>query len=157
MPYAIPNPSLISPCLFPILLLPPYPTTTPIPTLLPNQCWKLHHRIHPFRGEGCRSVGRDLSYLKKEEKRRKPTRMAFTYLPQSSPNKPPPPSLDNLQYPHRKKKPTSRILIISSNDYERATAGLSSQAVLYLISFKQSLSKFEIPPQKGQKIPGESR
>lgn len=44
-----------------------------------------------LRREGCRSVGRYLSYLKKEEKRRKPTRMAV-HLLTSILSKPPPPT-----------------------------------------------------------------
>jgi len=72
-----------------------------------------------LRREGCRSVGRYLSYLKKEEKRRKKKKTnqngrSPTYLnPLQTPTPHPHPStIYNIPIG---KKPTSRILIISSN------------------------------------------
>ncbi len=150
--------------LSPLLARPHPPTSTisnhhPHPNYSAKQMLETTSPNPSLRREGCRSVGRDLSYLKKKKKEENQPEWPFTYLPQSSPNKPPPPSLDNLQYPHRKKKPTSRILIISSNDYERAMAGLSSQAVVYLIFSTPSCrnSKFPKKTKKNKKKTGESR
>jgi len=154
VPNAIPDPSLTSPCSPPSSyfhhIQPPPPSQLFCQTNAGNY---VTESISSPRGLQVRWAIFVISKKRRKKKKKEENQpeWPFTYLPQSSPNPhPPPPSLNNLQYPHREKTHIAYIDNLKQ-PYERATAGLSSQAVVYLIFFKTVLSKFEIPLKKSQK------
>ena len=146
--------------LSPLLARPHPPTSTisnhhPHPNYSAKQMLETTSPNPSLRREGCRSVGRDLSYLKKKKTNQNGRSPTYLNPLQTNPH-PHPSTIYNI--PIEKKTHIAYIDNLKQ-PYERATAGLSSQAVVYLIFFKQSCRNSKSPPkkQKATKKTGESR